>query len=290
MAARLECLLASFRRHLRAASKAPRTVESCSQSVRDFSRWLAEHGRPATLDGLTRHAMNKAPTEGIEIATAPDKPVPILTDSEITALLKTCAVGGTASGPLMTGRVLPGGSDRPAPPLGHRDRGRRALPAGERRRRTCPRREPRCADRVHGGNGTTAPRRASRPCTDPLPQHSPVRDCVATAVGARFAGARRRRHTASTIGHVRLLRRRVVGRPRSVGRSDAHPRSVTSESSNAPPARTAPGAPPQSLPMHPRGLSPKLPRRIAKSGPWAWPARCSRAECRVRVAERPPQR
>jgi len=141
---RLEDLLASFRRHLRAASKAPRTIELDSQSVRYFSRWLAEHDRPETLDELTRHAisawlaelaencepstvatrlrgmrrfcrwlvvegeLDKAPTEGIEIATAPDKPVPILTDAEITALLKTCAVGrgrpGTFAHPIFLGR------------------------------------------------------------------------------------------------------------------------------------------------------------------------------------------
>ena len=129
MPIRLEDLLASFRRHLRAASKAPRTIELYSQSVRYFSQWLVAQDRPATLDELSRHAisawlaelaetcepstvatrlrgmrrfcrwlvsegeLDKAPTDGIEIATAPDKPVPILTNGEITALLKTCAVG-----------------------------------------------------------------------------------------------------------------------------------------------------------------------------------------------------
>ena len=48
MAVRLQDLLASFRRHLRAASKAPQTIELYSQSVRYFSRWLAEHDRPET--------------------------------------------------------------------------------------------------------------------------------------------------------------------------------------------------------------------------------------------------
>src|SRR3954465_13425054 len=144
MPIRLEDLLASFRRHLRAASKAPRTIELYSQSVRYFSRWLAEHDRPETLDELTRHAisawlaelaencepstvatrlrgmrrfcrwlvvegeLDRAPTEGIEIAVAPDKPVPILSDAEITALLKTCAVGrgraGTFARPIFLGR------------------------------------------------------------------------------------------------------------------------------------------------------------------------------------------
>jgi site-specific recombinase XerD len=144
MAIRLEDLLASFRRHLRAASKAPRTIELYSQSVRYFSQWLTAHDRPATLDELTRHAISawlaelaetcepstvatrlrgmrrfcrwlvaegevaKAPTDGIEIATAPDKPVPILSDEEISALLKTCAVGrgrpGVFSRPIFFGR------------------------------------------------------------------------------------------------------------------------------------------------------------------------------------------
>ena len=58
MPIRLEDLLASFRRHLRAASKAPRTIELYSQSVRYFSRWLAEHDRPETLEELTRHAIS----------------------------------------------------------------------------------------------------------------------------------------------------------------------------------------------------------------------------------------
>jgi site-specific recombinase XerD len=126
MAIRLEDLLASFQRHLRAATKAPRTIELYSQSVRYFCDWLSAKGRPVTLDELTRHAISawlaelagtcqpatvamrlrgmrrfcrwlvtegeleKAPTEGIEIASSPDKPVPILTDP--AALLKTCAV------------------------------------------------------------------------------------------------------------------------------------------------------------------------------------------------------
>jgi site-specific recombinase XerD len=129
VAIRLEDLLASFRRHLRAAAKAPRTIELYSQSVRYFTRWLADRGRPATLDELTRHAISAwlaelaetcepstvgtrlrgmrrfcrwlvtegelevAPTDGIEIPSPPDKPVPILTDDEIAALLKACAVG-----------------------------------------------------------------------------------------------------------------------------------------------------------------------------------------------------
>jgi site-specific recombinase XerD len=128
VAIRLEDLLASFRRHLRAAAKAPRTIELYSQSVRYFSRWLTDRGREPVLDELTRHAVSAwlaelaetaepstvgtrlrglrrfcrwlvtegelevAPTDGIEIPAPPEKPVPILTDDEIAALLKTCAV------------------------------------------------------------------------------------------------------------------------------------------------------------------------------------------------------
>jgi site-specific recombinase XerD len=67
------------------------------RGMRRFCRWLVVEGE-----------VDQAPTEGIEIATAPDKPVPILTDSEITALLKTCAVGrgrpGTFARPIFLGR------------------------------------------------------------------------------------------------------------------------------------------------------------------------------------------
>ena len=57
MPIRLEDLLSSLRRHLRAASKAPRTIELYSQSVRYFSQWLTAHDRPTTLDELTWHAI-----------------------------------------------------------------------------------------------------------------------------------------------------------------------------------------------------------------------------------------
>ena len=40
--------------------------------------------------------MEVAPTDGIEIPSPPDKPVPILTNEEIAALLKACAVGRAA--------------------------------------------------------------------------------------------------------------------------------------------------------------------------------------------------
>ena len=58
MPIRLEDLLASFRRHLCAAAKAPRTIELYSQSVRYFSRWLTDRGREPALEELTRHAVS----------------------------------------------------------------------------------------------------------------------------------------------------------------------------------------------------------------------------------------
>src|SRR3954464_15735737 len=108
MPVRLEDLLSSFRRHLRAASNAPRTIELYSQSVRYFSDWLVERDRPGALGAVTRHAISawlaelaenceastvatrlrgmrrfcrwpvsegeidKAPTDGIQIAPPPD--------------------------------------------------------------------------------------------------------------------------------------------------------------------------------------------------------------------------
>ena len=105
-----------------------RTIELYSQSVRYLSRWLTDRGREPVLDELTRHAISawlaelaetcepstvgtrlrgmrrfcrwpvtegeleKAPTDGIEIPAPPERPVPILTDDEITPLLKARAV------------------------------------------------------------------------------------------------------------------------------------------------------------------------------------------------------
>jgi hypothetical protein len=56
---RLDDLLASFRRHLRAAAKAPRTIELYSQSVRYFTRWLADRGRGAA--GGASHSRGHRP-------------------------------------------------------------------------------------------------------------------------------------------------------------------------------------------------------------------------------------
>lgn len=125
---RIEDLAASFRRHLRAAGKAEGTLRLYGQSIRFFCDWLTERGRPTTLDELTRHAIaawladlaervdietvrtrlrgmrrfcrwleaegevDTAPTAGVEMPKATEKPVRVLTDDELAALLKVCQV------------------------------------------------------------------------------------------------------------------------------------------------------------------------------------------------------
>jgi site-specific recombinase XerD len=127
MAEHLEDLAASWRRHLRAADKADRTVELYTQSVRFYCRWLADKGREQTLDELTRSAiaawlghladagqasgtlstrfrglrrfcrwlvaegiLDASPMAGLEQPKAAPKPVPVLTDDDVVALPKTC--------------------------------------------------------------------------------------------------------------------------------------------------------------------------------------------------------
>jgi site-specific recombinase XerD len=126
MSARLQELHKSFARHLKAQMLADRTVILYGQSVTFFSRWLETQGREATLEELTRAAIREwlatladvhAPgtvrtryrglfrfcgwlvvedeiTENpMATLSAPmpkDKPVPVLSDDDLTALLKAC--------------------------------------------------------------------------------------------------------------------------------------------------------------------------------------------------------
>lgn len=126
---RLDDLFRSFARELRAANKAERTVELYGQSVRFYAAWLEAQGRPATTDSLTRHAItgwladlgtvnspstvrtryrglrrftrwcvsegviDADPMSDLEVPAIPDRPVPVLSDDEIAALLK--ATSGT---------------------------------------------------------------------------------------------------------------------------------------------------------------------------------------------------
>jgi site-specific recombinase XerD len=123
---RLEDLAASFRRDLRAEGRAERTAVIYLQSIRYFGQWLEAQGRPATLDELTRSAIRAwlagladryepgtvrtrykglrrfcrwllaereidvDPMAGMDVPTAVDKPVPILNDADLAALLKAC--------------------------------------------------------------------------------------------------------------------------------------------------------------------------------------------------------
>lgn len=126
-ASRLDDLARSFARHLRAEGKTERTTVIYGQSVAFFARWLAEQGREPTVDQLTRGAIREwlatlAETRepgtvrtrykgmhrfcawlvdeeeipahlmrGLDVPTAPAKPVPVLPDADLAALLKACA-------------------------------------------------------------------------------------------------------------------------------------------------------------------------------------------------------
>jgi site-specific recombinase XerD len=127
VAPRLQDLHRSFARHLRAEGCADRTVRIYGQAITFYSRWLEGQGREATVDELNRAAIrewlaqladvHEAGTvrtryRGLfrfcgwlvdedEIAENPmrtltppqpkAKPVPVLTDAELAALMKACA-------------------------------------------------------------------------------------------------------------------------------------------------------------------------------------------------------
>lgn len=122
----LEDLGASFARDLRAADKSPNTIRLYTQAVRFFIDWLKAKGRPVTTESLTKHAIagwlgelaesrqpgtvkvryrgmrrfvkwaiaegeiDHDPMANLHQPTVPDKPVPLVTDDEIAALIKTC--------------------------------------------------------------------------------------------------------------------------------------------------------------------------------------------------------
>lgn len=127
MTTRIEDLHASFDRELRAEGRSPGTLRLYGQSIRFFSRWLTDKGREATLDELTRPAIRawlaSMSDRGLEANTVKTrfrglhrfcewlvdedeldanpmaklhppvpkpKPVPVLTDEDLLALLKAC--------------------------------------------------------------------------------------------------------------------------------------------------------------------------------------------------------
>lgn len=126
MTAHLQDLHRSFARHLRAEGASDRTVTIYGQSVRFFSEWLEAQGRTATLEELNRPAIREwlaqltdrnepstvktryrglfrfcgwlvdeeeIPDHPMKTLSPPQpkaKPVPVLSDEELTALLKAC--------------------------------------------------------------------------------------------------------------------------------------------------------------------------------------------------------
>jgi site-specific recombinase XerD len=120
-------LSASFQRSLRAEMKAARTVKLYAMSPRMFGAWLTAEGRPTTLDQLNRDNIRQwlghlaedhqsstvrtrfaglrrfcgwlvaegelevHPMAGMSPPEPSAKPVPVLQDDELVALLKTCA-------------------------------------------------------------------------------------------------------------------------------------------------------------------------------------------------------
>ena len=127
MTARLQDLQRSFARHLRAEGTSERTVVIYGQSIRFFCRWLEAQGRQPVLHELDRAAIRewlaqladthesstvKTRYRGLfrfcgwlvdeeELSAYPmktlsppqpkAKPVPVLTDEELSALMKACA-------------------------------------------------------------------------------------------------------------------------------------------------------------------------------------------------------
>jgi site-specific recombinase XerD len=126
VAERLDDLFASFRRHLRAEGRSERTAVIYGQAIRFFSAWLTTHGRPATADEFTRSAirawlaeladsrepptirtyykglrrfarwlvdegeLNEDPMAKLDVPHVQDKPVPVIDDADLAALLKAC--------------------------------------------------------------------------------------------------------------------------------------------------------------------------------------------------------
>jgi site-specific recombinase XerD len=125
--ARLQDLERSFLRHLRAEGRSANTLRLYGQAVRFFSRWLESEGRIATLSELNRAAIREwlavlsdthepgtvkvryrglyrfcvwlveegelsaNPMANLSAPTLKMKPVPVVTDDQLGALLKACS-------------------------------------------------------------------------------------------------------------------------------------------------------------------------------------------------------
>jgi site-specific recombinase XerD len=124
--AHLQDLQRSFLRHLRAEGRSPATLRLYGQAVTFFSRWLESQGRDATLEELNRPAIREwlavlsdthepgtvkvryrglhrfcswlvdegelpdNPMSTLSPPTLRMKPVPVIGDEELAALLKAC--------------------------------------------------------------------------------------------------------------------------------------------------------------------------------------------------------
>jgi len=127
MTARLQDLQRSFARHLRAEGASERTVTIYGQAITFFCRWLEQQDRAPVLEELTRAAVREwlaqladtheastvrtryrglfrfcgwlvdedelaeNPMKTLSPPQATVKPVPVLADDELAALLKACA-------------------------------------------------------------------------------------------------------------------------------------------------------------------------------------------------------
>lgn len=125
-AERIDDLAASWRRHLRAEGKAVRTQNVYGQAVKAFTTWLEAHNRPLTLESLTRRTIDawladesdrlapntvvtrfkglqrfcgwlvdeeelpEHPMAKLKPPAVPETPVAVISDEEVTRLLKVC--------------------------------------------------------------------------------------------------------------------------------------------------------------------------------------------------------
>ena len=120
-------LLESFKRHLRAKNRSPRTVQSYEESVRQFAAFLHDRGMPELVASLRREhveswiehllatfkpataavrfrslqqffrwlleegEIERDPMERMTSPRVPDEPPPVLTTAQLKAILKACA-------------------------------------------------------------------------------------------------------------------------------------------------------------------------------------------------------
>ncbi len=124
----LTSLLPSWRRHLRAENKSPRTIQSYAEAAEQFQAFLTDVGPPTAVDKLTRDHVEaflerlleegrspstlanryrslqqlfrwleedgeilRSPMDRMRPPRVPEKPVAMLTEDQMRAILATCA-------------------------------------------------------------------------------------------------------------------------------------------------------------------------------------------------------